>query len=142
MGRRESNLAQRAEAAACPPSDAVAQELARLLHEGQPIKELSLSRLSPSQVPPCLFEDSDLSSSLRSLDLSHNNICELPAEIGRLLSMTELNASRNWLRQLPVEIGSLKQLIKLDVHANELRPGVLATEALASLPRLKVLDLR
>lgn len=139
MPRRESNRAQRA--APPPPSTLASEDLSRLSAEAGPIQHVSLIRRSPSQFPACLFDEKfGLIKSLLSLDLSHNNIRDLPARIGCLSSITYLNVSRNWLREFPVQIGNLSCLMKLDAHANELRPRTLP--ALAPLYKLVSLDLR
>jgi len=125
-----------------PADVAVQEELAALFGQG-PIKALSLSGRVPSHVPRCVFSDKfGLSASLLSLDLSRNKLCELPAAIGGLSSLTELNVGRNWLKALPAEIGQLSHLEKLDALSNKLRPNSLSLDALATLPRLRLLDLR
>ena len=70
------------------------------------------------RVPPCLFdEEFQLGTSLRSLNLSRNEMRILPPEIGSLKALTSLDVSRNHLRRLPVEIGELKALEHVRVRA-------------------------
>ena len=52
--------------------------------------------------------------------LDHNQLSELPTEIGQLAQLTMLNLGYNQLTSLPVEIGQLTQLTKLDLDYNEL----------------------
>jgi hypothetical protein len=85
-----------------------------------------------------------LCSTLTNLDLSRNWLLELPAAIGSLSVLEHLNLSRNRLRTLPEEIGALQNLTTLSVLSNNLRPHArsLPLEALAQMPKLRVLDLR
>ncbi|MGA2914459.1 MAG: COR domain-containing protein [Sedimentisphaerales bacterium] len=55
-----------------------------------------------------------------TLDLSHNDIKELPAEIWQLTKLTELNLSNNQLSWLPAEIGQLTNLTVLYLYNNQL----------------------
>ena len=57
---------------------------------------------------------------IKKLNLSNNNLTQLPVEIGHLTQLTELNLSINKLIQLPVEIGQLTQLTTLNLHCNKL----------------------
>lgn len=54
------------------------------------------------------------------LDLSYNNILELPASIGELQVMRELKISLNKIKELPAEIGRIKRLRKLHCNGNQL----------------------
>ena len=56
------------------------------------------------------------------LDLSyrHNQISELPAEIGKLSNLTTLYLSYNQLSELPTEIGKLSNLTTLYLRSNQL----------------------
>jgi hypothetical protein len=55
-----------------------------------------------------------------SLDLSYNNILEIPSNIGELQVMREFKCSFNKLKELPPEIGRIKRLRKLYVNGNQL----------------------
>jgi len=54
------------------------------------------------------------------LDLSYNNILELPANIGEMQVMREFKIAFNKLKELPPEIGRIKRLRKLHVQGNRL----------------------
>ena len=59
----------------------------------------------------------------RVVKLELNDICldgAVPAEIGRLTSLTVLNLGDNELTSLPAEIGQLTSLLQLDLRGNQL----------------------
>jgi len=72
------------------------------------------------------------------LDLSKNQLSELPAEIGQLVNLTTLDLSRNQLSELPIEIGQLVNLTTLHLSGNKL--SVLPVEV-TQLVNLTTLDL-
>jgi internalin A len=57
---------------------------------------------------------------IEQLDLSDQNLTELPIEIGELIALKSLNLSGNRLKSLPIEIGNLTNLQKLNVRSNNL----------------------
>ena len=57
---------------------------------------------------------------IKKLNLSNNNLTQLPVEIVKLKQLTTLNLSYNKLTQLPVEIGQLTQLTTLELNSNKL----------------------
>ena len=75
---------------------------------------------------------------LEALNLSHNNIANLPEEIGRLRKLTDLRLGYNQLTILPKQIGHLKELQSLDLSNN---PIAALTEQIGKLRSLKVLNL-
>ena len=55
-----------------------------------------------------------------SLELSHNELTELPLELVQLSSLQELGLAHNELTSLPAELARLSSLRQLDVSGNEL----------------------
>ena len=55
------------------------------------------------------------------LDISYNNMFELPANIGDLYMLRELRASFNKLIKLPPTVGKLKRLRRLVLNGNKLK---------------------
>ena len=72
------------------------------------------------------------------LDLSYNQLRELPAEIGQLANLTTLNLSLNQLKELPVEITQLANLTTLDLTYNQLRELLAEIGQLAHLTTLNL----
>ncbi|KAF9950528.1 hypothetical protein BGZ72_007846 [Mortierella alpina] len=78
-------------------------------------------------------------SALRELDLSHNKLCFLPADIGHPQShLRQLVASDNKLEAIPKSIGLCRELRSLNLGRNQLTS--LPTE-IADLKQLDTLDL-
>jgi Leucine-rich repeat (LRR) protein len=57
---------------------------------------------------------------LKSLDLSGNQLTAVPESFGRLSQLTKLELSGNQLEALPESFGRLSQLTKLDLYGNKL----------------------
>ena len=64
-----------------------------------------------------IFEKSD---SIKSLNLSKNQLRKIPKDIGNFSSLIELNLSNNNLRNIPKDIGKLFELTSLDISNNKL----------------------
>ena len=77
--------------------------------------------------------------SLRKLDLSHNQLFELPETIGSLLSLTHLFLNDNYLSSLqPRIIRRLVNLQELDLRNNKLNNFSLDITELSCLRKLSV----
>ncbi|EEY53634.1 uncharacterized protein PITG_07321 [Phytophthora infestans T30-4] len=76
---------------------------------------------------------------LKKLDLSYNEIAELPNEVETLKYLVSLKMRHNHLRQLPLTLWSLETLTSLDLSNNELE-GCLP-EQLGKLDKLRELGL-
>eukprot|EP00250_Pteridium_aquilinum_P034372 c7496_g2_i1 orf=320-1120(+) len=62
----------------------------------------------------------DLSRSVRTLDVTHNKLVDLPVEIGGLINLQRLMASENLLQRLPSTLGKLQSLKVLALDENRL----------------------
>lgn len=79
---------------------------------------LSLSKAKLASVPQELFVKLLF---LEKLDLSENNLTQLPSEISLLSKLVYLSVARNKLESLPAEFPQLKSLKSLDLHSNNIR---------------------
>jgi Leucine-rich repeat (LRR) protein len=80
------------------------------------LRDVDLSGNQLTEVPSSLLNLPDL----YYVDLSDNYITALPATIGNLLSLSYLHLTSNRLVTLPVEIANLKYLYYLDVSYNRI----------------------
>jgi Leucine-rich repeat (LRR) protein len=97
---------------------------------GGNVQSLALNHNRLVQAPAALFH---AYPRLTSLFLNDNQLTELPAELGALVSLRELRLDRNRLRVLPPEIGALVSLQVLHVPNNRLATLPRALSQLASL---------
>lgn len=79
---------------------------------------LSLSKAKLASVPGELFVKL---SRLEKLDLSQNNLTQLPEEISLLNRLVYLSVARNKLESLPSGFPQLTSLKTLDLHSNNMR---------------------
>ena len=80
---------------------------------------------------------------LKSIDLSRNSLKRIPDQIFSFsTTLIHLDVSRNMLHGLPQEIGQLINLVRLVALSNHLRMRQLPLDAMSSLRRLDLLDLR
>jgi len=80
-------------------------------------------------------------SKLQKLDLSENQLKELPVTLWKLRELTELYLWGNQLTQISTEIGQLTKLKELILNANPL-PADEIGKTLQRLPNLEALYLR
>ncbi|RHY91578.1 hypothetical protein DYB35_003156 [Aphanomyces astaci] len=76
-------------------------------------------------------------SSLRTLNLRHNNLTSLPVDFVECFPLLEvLNVAQNHLSHLPPDMGSLQKLRKLFVQSNQLRSLPLSLTGCTKLDQL------
>lgn len=92
---------------------------------------LNISKGKLTEFPPCMKQ---LTSVLRTLDISDNRFTALPPEIGTFLQLKTLTVNHNKLTTLPSEIGCLTKLENLSVIGNKLSN---VPETLSQLVNLK-----
>ena len=108
------------------------QNLVHVNSEGR--KELSLKGRKLSQIPDALIKLTDL----EVLDLSDNELTELPEGAKNLNQLTTLVLSGNKLEKLPSNVCLLKTLTTLDVAYNMIKT---VPEAITNLNQLTKLNL-
>lgn len=120
----------------CNPLSRALVEIDKCLQNSQ--RNLQLNRFDLDSLPQEISKLQSLST-LKRIDLSHNNFTFLPPEIGLLTSLQELKLCLN-LRipfTLPEELGQLSALVNLKVSGNSLEK---LPEAIADLSSLRILD--
>ncbi|XP_030439994.1 plant intracellular Ras-group-related LRR protein 7 [Syzygium oleosum] len=80
----------------------------------------------------------DLGRSVRTLDLTHNRLVDVPLEINKLINMQRLVLADNSIERLPVSLGKLQSLKVMILDAN--RMSTLPDE-LGQLVRLEQLSI-
>lgn len=100
--------------------------------------ELDLSMMQLTDVP--VKEIEQLGSKVLKINLSHNLLSIVPANLPTLLShIVQLDLSKNQLDELPENFGQLKNLKHLDLYANKISK---LPVTFAQLKNLKWLDLK
>lgn len=123
-----------------PPSTTVQEEPHEQQIQTPPVPtvhgiSLDLSNQNLTQVPNDVFARTDLVS----LDVSHNRLTgALQAEVRHLRNLEWLNLSHNQFTGVPAEVGQLSELRYLDLSYNQLT-GL--PYELGNLKKLEVLDL-
>jgi hypothetical protein len=118
-----------------------------LLQESLLDSRISMTDLSNRNLSDDDFNHSTISSlllpTLKTIDLSRNSLKRIPDQIFSFCTtLTHLDVSRNMLHGMPPEIGQLINLVRLVALSNHLRMRQLPLDAMASLRRLELLDLR
>jgi hypothetical protein len=110
----------------------MAFDLASAVERAKSSGALHISNLGLTSVPRAIFDALPL---LRRLDLSHNELTSLPAEIGKLRNLEQLWLNDNPLSSLPSELETLVALRVLDVRDT---PLTTLPSALGKLPLIEV----
>lgn len=98
------------------------------------LENLDLSGQIPTDFP---LEALQYLSHLKKLNLSNNDLKQIPSELSVLTQLQELNLSRNSLQEIPVAMVALK-LTKLDLSVNPLKNFPLAVSGMTSLTDLRM----
>ena len=104
-----------------------------------PPKLAALKQVTRLELNETQLKDIDVicrMTSLKELQLSHNCIKQLPADIGNLRLLEELNLNSNFLTVLPSQVGNLRNLLRLSVSANRLHHLPHSIDKLANLRSL------
>ncbi|HAZ45006.1 MAG TPA: hypothetical protein DCZ55_11165, partial [Cyanobacteria bacterium UBA11371] len=95
---------------------------------------LDLSNNQITEIPAAIASLSNLTK----LELSDNQITEIPAAIASLSNLTKLNLWNNQIREIPAAIASLSNLTGLDLSGNQIREIPAAIASLSNLTELKL----
>jgi internalin A len=95
---------------------------------------LNLSKQDLSEIPTSIGS----LVKLRTLDLSDNRLTSIPDTIGSLVNLKQLNLRGNTLSKVPLTIGNLSRLESLDLSENKI---TVLPEELSRLERLHELQL-
>jgi Leucine-rich repeat (LRR) protein len=99
------------------------------------IGHLSLARNQIATIPDKLFANG---SSLRILRLQQNRLKVLPSSLACLIGLEELDLSYNELENLPEELGQLKRLEVVHLQGNRLRALPRSLGQLTALRQLTI----
>ncbi|KAL7680652.1 putative leucine-rich repeat domain superfamily [Plasmopara halstedii] len=122
--------------------------MARTLRQARQSGTLNLSSRDLRAFPDEIFRlydelDEDENSwecvALKKLDLSYNEIAEIPSQVETLKYLVNFKIRHNLLRQLPTTIWNLEMLTSLDLSSNELEGAL--PEQLGILIKLRELGL-
>ena len=81
------------------------------------LRRLDLTNNQLKELPTALFQ---LQRTITTLYLKGNQLEELPSEIFRLTALEELDLSNNQLKKLPAEVDQLTALMGLNLSGNQL----------------------
>jgi Leucine-rich repeat (LRR) protein len=62
----------------------------------------------------------ELERSVRTLDLTHNKIVDIPLDISKLINMQRLILAENLIQRLPTNLGKLQSLKVMTLDANQM----------------------
>ncbi|XP_076297689.1 uncharacterized protein LOC143217372 [Lasioglossum baleicum] len=133
-------------------------EMLSQISRTQTIENVSLLGNQLSELPPSFSESltnlvhldlsnnqlNDLPSSLNSLqklvhlNIDSNKFSIIPSIVGELINLKTLTARSNWIESVPSNLGDLANLEKLDLNSNNLRD---LPNSLSKLDQLKSLSL-
>jgi len=99
--------------------------------------ELDLSMMQLTEIP--VKEIEQLGTKVLKLNLSHNLLTSIPANLPLLTHITHLDLSKNQICELPENFGQLAKLRTLDLYANQITK---LPVSFAQLKNLKWLDLK
>ncbi|TYI12497.1 hypothetical protein ES332_A09G281700v1 [Gossypium tomentosum] len=80
----------------------------------------------------------ELDRSVRTLDLTHNKLVEIPVDISKLVNMQRLILASNLIEQLPINIGKLQSLKVMILDGNQITS---LPDELGQLVRLEKLSI-
>ncbi|KAJ2722468.1 cysteinyl-tRNA synthetase [Coemansia sp. Benny D115] len=135
----ESNLVTRAHLALAGAAS-VSLRANKLTHvfltnPGHTLVFLDLSRNQLTELPADVFEHLPM---LEHLVLDSNHIVSIPSSVGNLTNLVHLSCANNALSLIPIELTRLEKLATMDLHNNNLK---LLPPELWLMPRLAVLNL-
>lgn len=107
-------------------------DLPTALKHREEITELSLYNCRLDALPPVVFG----MPRLRKLEVSANQLREIPAQIGQLKNLRVLNLISNRIAELPPQLFELTQLTELDLRNNQIKALPPAIGRLKNLQRL------
>ena len=84
------------------------------------LSDIRLAHNWLAEVPPT-FCSGKLQRTLGYLDLSDNQLIQLPRDFFRLQSLSTLKIDRNQLKRIPMGISQLRLLVHLSLSENQLR---------------------
>ncbi|KHG12952.1 hypothetical protein F383_07372 [Gossypium arboreum] len=116
-------------------ADSKANRIARWRSTG--IVALRDAKLKASHLP-LLDEVLELDRSVRTLDLTHNKLVEIPVDISKLVNMQRLILASNLIEQLPINIGKLQSLKVMILDGNQITS---LPDELGQLVRLEKLSI-
>ncbi|KAJ2737679.1 cysteinyl-tRNA synthetase, partial [Coemansia sp. Cherry 401B] len=107
----------------------------KLTNPSRTLVFLDLSRNQLTELPPDIFMGLPM---LEHLILDSNHIVSIPPSIGNLKNLTHLSCANNILSLIPIELARLEKLTVLDMHSNNLK---LLPPEIWLMPKLALLNL-